>query len=824
MKTKQLPKRISYYRKPANISTEQWQIILRRQFAQESKFKITNLGTEKIFSDFKVFNPLTANSYKVAIRTLIPEKDGTNFCSCYDFKTNSLGTCKHIEAALIHIRKQKGFRALAAQRYEPTYTSIYLKYGGERGVKIRIGAENKKEFSEFAKKYFDNNLFLRKESYEAFDILLNEASATNSSFKCYQDALEYIIDIREANKRRQIINALERSGKWDDYLSTLLKVKPFPFQSEGIRFACNAGRSLNADEMGLGKTLQAVGAAELMKKEFRIAKALIVCPTSLKYQWKSEIEKFTHSSCTVIEGHLLNRIKLYNEESFYKIASYNVIENDLQHINAYAPDLVIVDEAQRIKNWNTKIAQSVKKIRTPYAIVLTGTPLENKIEELVSIVQFVDPFRMGPLHRLLEKHRIKDENGKVVGYKNLKEIGTVLSDIMVRRLKADVLSQMPERVDKNLFVPMTERQMQMHQEFADVVAKLVSKWRRLGFLDEKDRQRLMINLNMMRMVCNSTYIIDQETRHDTKIGELMCILDNAFQIEGQKAVVFSQWERMTRLVAAELDKRKYRYEYLHGGVPSKDRGALLSNFRENRASRVFLSTDAGGVGLNLQSASLIINLDIPWNPAVLEQRIGRIYRYGQNQNVSIINLVAKDTIEHRMLNVLKFKTSVAQGILDNGEDNVFLGESKFKELMKSVDSIVSPDFTTLKTSESVASEKEIAVEQEMFREEKKKTTSLSIPVLSELSEEKEQQQEPVNGKEASSNAEKQIAELFTAGANFLNTLSQTLAKENSIEGLLSRIVEKDEKSGRSYLKIPIENEETVTNAVNVISGFLKMLK
>ncbi|NJO91976.1 MAG: DEAD/DEAH box helicase [Chloroflexia bacterium] len=264
--------------------------------------------------------------------------------------------------------------------------------------------------------------------------------------------------------------------------------------------------------------------------------------------------------------------------------------------------------------------------------------MENKLEELYSIVQFVDPFVLGPYWKYLSDYRIVDEVGKVKAYQNLNKIGEQLANTMIRRRKKDVLLQLPERMDKTLFVPMTEEQATIHNEYQESVSRLVVKWRRQGFLNEKDRQSLMIFLNMMRMVCDSTYILDQKTRFDTKIGELLSILDEVFAEDNEKVVIFSQWERMTRLVAIELEKQKVKYQYLHGGIPSKKRGILYDEFNNDPECKVFLSTDAGGVGLNLQSASILINLDIPWNPAVLEQRIARIYRLDEKRNVSIINI------------------------------------------------------------------------------------------------------------------------------------------------------------------------------------------
>ena len=271
--------------------------------------------------------------------------------------------------------------------------------------------------------------------------------------------------------------------------------------------------------------------------------------------------------------------------------------------------------------------------------MLSGTPLENKLEELYSVVQFVDQYCLGPYYKFIADTVIKSDTGKVMGYKGLNAVGEKLHDILIRRRKKDVALQLPQRMDKVLFVPMTEQQQAMHDELQSNVAQLVYKWNRQRFLSEKDRKRLLLSLSQMRMVCDSTYILDQKSRYDTKIDETMNILNQVFENGDEKVVIFSQWERMTRLVAAELDKLGVRYEYLHGGVPSEKRKNLMENFTELPESRVFISTDAGSTGLNLQVASILINLDLPWNPAVLEQRIARIYRIGQQRNIQIINLV-----------------------------------------------------------------------------------------------------------------------------------------------------------------------------------------
>jgi len=276
-------------------------------------------------------------------------------------------------------------------------------------------------------------------------------------------------------------------------------------------------------------------------------------------------------------------------------------------IRQWAPDLIILDEAQRIKNWKTRTAQYVKQLQSPFAIVLTGTPIENKLEELHSIVEFIDKRRLGPLYRFMHDHRILDEGstGKVVGYQNLQAVRNALKDVMIRRKKDEVLKQLPERIDKNFFVPLTKEQGVIHWDNYDIVVKLVAKWRRYKFLCEADQRRLMIALNFMRMVSDNTYLIDKKTVHGPKIEELEILLNEIFTESGEKVVIFSQWLKMTELVERILERNNIGYVHLNGSVPSKQRKGLMQKFREDPKCMVFLSADAGGVGLNLQSGSVV---------------------------------------------------------------------------------------------------------------------------------------------------------------------------------------------------------------------------
>jgi len=518
--------KLSRLRKPEEMELEEWQRQLRRQFGREQNFILKNLGAHPVFSEFQVTNPDNQNTYRVAIRGIQP---GENFCSCPDFTTNALGTCKHIEFTLGSLEsRRQGVAALRAG-FQPPYSEVYLQYGARREVRFRPGRDCPLELARLAARFFDSEGALNPKAFARFESFLTEAARTEHELRCYEDVLGFVAEVRDRQRRSERVAEAFQRGLRSPLFKKLLRVPMYDYQREGALFAARAGRCLIGDEMGLGKTIQAIAAAEIMARLFGVERVLVVCPTSLKHQWQREIDKFIGRPTQVIGGLRPRRQQQFAVPSFFKITNYDTVHSDLDLIRAWSPDLAILDEAQRIKNWNTRAARTVKKIVSPYAIVLTGTPLENRLEELVSIVQFVDQYRLGPTYRLLHDHQIKDDHGRVIGYKDLDRIGKTLSPILIRRQKKQVLNQLPERLDKNFFVPMTPQQAAMHEENREIVARIVAKWRRYHFLSEADQRRLMIALQNMRMSCDSTYLLDQKTDFGTKADELATLLEEVFE-------------------------------------------------------------------------------------------------------------------------------------------------------------------------------------------------------------------------------------------------------------------------------------------------------
>ncbi len=682
--------KLSRTKQPDGMSLQEWQVQLRQQHGREQQYSLSNVGEHSIFSEFRLTNPDSKKTYRIAIRG---REAGDNYCSCPDFTTNALGTCKHIAFTLAKLMTRPGARAAFAAGWHPPFSEIFVRYGARREVWFQAGIACSLELRMLAKKYFNLNdsstargtLF--PEKFAEFDKFLSEAGKLEDDLRCYDDTLAFIAEIRDAEHREQALQEAFPRGIRSAAFTGLLKVSLYDYQREGALFAAHAGRCLIGDEMGLGKTIQALGATEILARHAGVERVLVICPTSLKHQWEREIERFTERPTQVIGGPLSARTAQFQEESFYKITNYDVIHRDLNAIAAWNPDLVILDEAQRIKNWNTRASKAVKDIVSPFAIVLTGTPLENRLEELVSLIEFVDRHRLGPTYRFLHDHQVKDENGRVVGYRDLDRISQTLANVLIRRQKSQVLKELPPRIINELFVPMTKPQQELHAENREIVARIVQKWRRQKFLSEADQRRMTIGLQNMRMACDSTWLLDQETDHGTKADEVTELLGEILEQPNTKVVIFSQWVRMHEVLLRRINARGWGHVLFHGGIEGSKRKGLVDKFREDPDCRLFLSTDAGGMGLNLQHASVVINLDLPWNPAVLEQRIARAHRLGQSQPVHVYNFIAQGTIEDGMRSVLQFKKSLSAGVLDGGEKEIFLGGSRLTKLMETVESV-----------------------------------------------------------------------------------------------------------------------------------------
>jgi superfamily II DNA or RNA helicase len=659
----------------ALLSARETALEERRQKGR-TEVKVEHLGGEPWFGTWRAssvgVDPRFRRSYRVHIRSL---REPANYCTCPDFAVNQLGTCKHIEAVLHRIGKRKDFKRLHGQPVP--YPYVYLDWSVENAPAIRLfrAGEPDPVLRRLVDEHFDAMGVYQGRLPDDF-FRFAEAVAEREDIDLGEDATQHARRLAEqAAHRLRAEEIRARIGESGGRLPGI-QARLYPYQTEGVAFLAANGRALLADDMGLGKTLQAIAAATWLRHHAGVQRVLVVCPASLKHQWAREIERFSAQPVQIVQGPPAERLVQYRKVEGFAVINYELVLRDLSQINAsLRPDLLVLDEAQRIKNWRTKVATGVKLIPSRYAFVLTGTPLENRLEDLYSLMQVVDQRLLGPLWRYLADFHLTDERGKVLGYRNLSELRRRLAPVMLRRDRSLVREQLPERIEQRLDVALTPKQWELHDS-AMMAAGTLARIAKRRPLTPSEHNRLMAALQQARMACNAAGLVDKETEGSPKLDELATLFDELCIQGGLKAVVFSQWERMTAMVEVLLRRMKLGCVRLHGGVPTARRGELMDRFREDDAVQVFISTDAGGTGLNLQNASVLINLDVPWNPAVLEQRIARVHRLGQKERVQIVKMVAVDAYEEHVLGLVGSKRDLFDNVIDPEATEDVVGVSK----------------------------------------------------------------------------------------------------------------------------------------------------
>lgn len=610
-------------------------------------------------------------SYEVTIRSL---QHRTNFCTCPDFAGNQLGTCKHIEAVLHKIGKHPQYEQFREQA--APYPYVYLGWEVEDAPQLllrRSGAVAG-DLADILDRFFDAAGRFKGRLPDDFFRFMDLVNA-RGDLHLGEDAVNYARQLAAAAAHKIRSGEIQKQIRAGHRIPGV-KARLYPYQVEGVAFLAGTGRALLADDMGLGKTLQAISAAAWLRQHEGVRRIIIICPASLKQQWAREIRKFTDLATQIVQGPPPKRGVQYRRECSFFILNYELLLRDLSLINEVVrPDLVILDEAQRIKNWRTKMATAVKLIPSRYAFVLTGTPLENRLEDLYSLMQVVDPKILGPLWRYMIDFHVTDKRGKVLGYRNLSVLRRRLEPVMLRRDRRIVSDQLPDRINTQIDVEMTPKQVELHDTAMAAAGRLATIAKKRP-LTPSEQNRLMAALQMARMACDAAGLVDKETRGAPKIDELADILEEVCLQSGLKAVVFSQWKLMTKMVESRLRKMGIGYVCLHGGVPTAKRGALMDSFRDDDAVQVFLSTDAGGVGLNLQSGSVLVNLDVPWNPAVMEQRNARVHRLGQTRTVQVITMVAADSYEEHVLSLVQGKQDLFDNVIAEDAELDVVGVSK----------------------------------------------------------------------------------------------------------------------------------------------------
>jgi hypothetical protein len=625
----------------------------REERARTEKMRITSLDPGQIWADYTVTNAASGKSYRLALRGWQP---GESYCSCPDFRKNTLGTCKHILQALEKVRRR--FPDSVRDRpYRQRDICVHLSYRNELELRILLPSRLDDTASAILGPIRDRAIT------DLTDLLkrIRRLEAHGLAVTVYPDAEEYIQTRLLQQRIAAKVTDIRRNPKAHSLRKTLLKVELLPYQLDGIAFAAGAGRAILADDMGLGKTIQGIGMAELLAQEAGIRKVLIVCPASVKSQWRSEVLRFSARNCQVVLGGAAKRAAQYENECFFTICNYEQVLRDIVAIERVKWDLIVLDEGQRIKNWEAKTTQTMKSLRSTFALVLSGTPLENRLDDLFSVVEFIDDRRLGPAFRFYNRHRVTDESGKVIGYKDLDLLRESLKPVLLRRTRSSVMKDLPPRTTEIVRIPPTGEQLEIDQAQMQIVSTIVSK----KYISEMDLLRLQKALLLARMNADSTFLVDKRAPgYSTKLERLEELFEELAAEESRKIVLFSEWTTMLTLIERRIKRFKLDYVRLDGSVPQKKRQQLVHQFQRDPACRLFLTTNAGSTGLNLQAANTVINVDLPWNPALLEQRIARAHRMGQKNPVQVYLLVTEETIEEKLLGTLAAKHDLALAALD----------------------------------------------------------------------------------------------------------------------------------------------------------------
>jgi ERCC4-related helicase/predicted nucleic acid-binding Zn finger protein len=655
--------------------------VMKERQERAAKEDFTVEPGENIYG-FHDIKTARGKTYSITIRDF---DTSSGYCSCPDFKTNKLGTCKHLIFAVNHIKSKYNVKQMVKQQPYP-FVEIFCDPLNDYHITYYHKGRLDPAVDKILKKYFQEDDYILPPRYHQF-IRFPEETGEYKKILVRPEVEEKI----EAYFEHQEMKKLSQHLKPD---FTSIDATLFPYQKEGIHFSLFKKGNIIADEMGLGKTIQAITTAVLKGDIYNFKRVLVICPASLKYQWKKEIEKFTRHKAVIVEGTRPKRHDIYREsKTYFLVANYEAVLRDITIIKKFPPDMVILDEAQRIKNYDTQTSHAVKSIPRKHSLVITGTPIENKLIDLYSIMNFIDPHYLAPLWEFSMNHCLfdKSKKNKINGYYNLQALKKRLGDKIIRREKMEVLEQLPEVQEMTVPIQLSQEQQEIHSGYARSLMPLLNKKYKTIY----DMQRIFQLLTAMRMVCNSTYLIDKETHISPKLDELKEILLEKLNIKkgNRKVIIFSEWITMLKLIEKILQSNGIGYVMLTGSIPVKDRGRLIDEFTNNPDCLVFLSTEAGGSGLNLQAADTVINFELPWNPAKKNQRIGRIHRIGQkSSSLTVINLMAVDSIEERIAGGIQLKESLFDAVLNEGDmtDEVDFTKKGRSTVIDQIQKIVTP--------------------------------------------------------------------------------------------------------------------------------------
>lgn len=531
---------------------------------------------------------------------------------------------------------------------------------------------------------------------EDFDIDYNKLNELN--FKIPKYKALYLNNYVEkenyitVNKSDDFIEFLDKFNEYKNSKMEIIDDKDKllrDYQVTGVNFLtslakCGFGGIL-ADEMGLGKTFQTITYIKHRLHEDSSLKFLIVVPTSLLYNWKAEFEKYAPN----VSIQLMNMLPSIRKEMFNKldqsviITSYGLLRQDIEEYMGIRFDTCIIDEAQNIKNIHAGTTKALKLVKANTKFALTGTPIENSLLELYSIFDFLMPGYFSTLNKFNERFQkpIMKEESK----EKLEQLNMAVAPFILRRKKVDVAKDLPEKLDKKIVIDLTEEQKKVYYAHLELAKKEIQEEMDAnGF--SKSQIKILSILTRLRQICiDPSLFIDNYSGGSSKIDTVVEFLQSAIS-EGHKILLFSQFTSALHILENKLHEEGISYYYIDGETKAKDRLKMVEDFNQDDTNVFLISLKAGGTGLNLTGADIVIHLDFWWNPAVENQATDRAHRIGQKKIVEVVKFVCQGTIEERILELQDRKKKLSDGILEHEDrDKIILSKLTEKDIKRLLD-------------------------------------------------------------------------------------------------------------------------------------------
>ena len=541
-------------------------------------------------------------------------------------------------------------------------------------AEVKRALANKQQFVQLN----DGTLgILPEEWLKKYSLLFRVGEGKSDTLKLSRYHLSVVDELYETRDEEELVVALEEKYETLKEFNKIKEIEPSdhlkpilrPYQVAGYQWL-NYLKDIKwggilADDMGLGKTVQALSFMEYYRKENKSLKALVVCPTTLIYNWENEITKFTPElTYRIHHGATRTRTKEEIMDHEITITTYGTLRSDIKLLMSVDFDYVVLDESQAIKNPASKVTKAAGLLKAKNRLCMSGTPLQNNTFDIFAQMNFLNPGMLGTMEFFRQEFSIPiDKFGEQDRKDHLRKI---LFPFILRRTKEQVAKDLPEKQEMILFCEMESKQRNIYDAYRNDFRNQI-----LGTIEtqgiQKSQLTILQGLMKLRQICDSPAILNEQEKfenHSIKLDELAReITEN---IGDHKALIFSQFLGMLALIRAKLEELGVKYEYFDGSTSAPDRQKAIESFQNDEEKRVFLiSLKAGGVGLNLTAADYVYIVDPWWNPAVEQQAIDRTHRIGQTKNIFAYRMICKDTIEDKILKLQEKKRALAKDIISD---------------------------------------------------------------------------------------------------------------------------------------------------------------